>query len=159
MKKVIKKAQDGAKATKPKTKLVKKEIKPTYNRLPMARSYSNQAAGRDENTPATAQDSANYRKGFVKGYKLGPKSEPSKMEKKYMGEDEYTKMGRWEGQNRKAGKSKNGSKITKAKNGKSFPDMNKDGKVTKKDILIGRGVLPKTAKSGAKMKKCKYGCK
>lgn len=29
------------------------------------------------------------------------------------------------------------------KGGKSFPDMNKDGKVTKKDILIGRGVIGK----------------
>jgi len=30
-----------------------------------------------------------------------------------------------------------------AKKGKSFPDLNKDGKVTKKDILIGRGVIGK----------------
>jgi uncharacterized protein with PhoU and TrkA domain len=30
-----------------------------------------------------------------------------------------------------------------AKKGKSFPDMNKDGKVTKKDILIGKGVIGK----------------
>jgi hypothetical protein len=26
---------------------------------------------------------------------------------------------------------------------KSFPDMNKDGKVTKKDILIAKGVITK----------------
>lgn len=38
----------------------------------------------------------------------------------------------------------------KAKNG--F-DLNKDGKTTFKDVLIGRGVLPKTAKKGAKIKK------
>ena len=44
-------------------------------------------------------------------------------------------------------------KMTKAKNGKSFPDLNKDGKITQKDILIGKGVLPKTAKSGAALKK------
>jgi hypothetical protein len=37
----------------------------------------------------------------------------------------------------------------KAKNGKSFPDLNKDGKVTKADILKGRGVI---AKNGAKKK-------
>ena len=37
--------------------------------------------------------------------------------------------------------------------GGSFPDLNKDGKVTKKDVLIGRGVLPKTAKKGAALKK------
>ena len=32
----------------------------------------------------------------------------------------------------------------------SFPDLNKDGKVTQKDILIGRGVIKK--KAGGKMK-------
>jgi hypothetical protein len=31
----------------------------------------------------------------------------------------------------------------KPKSGKSFPDMNKDGKITKKDILMGRGVIGK----------------
>lgn len=41
---------------------------------------------------------------------------------------------------------------TKAKSGGSFPDLNKDGKVTRKDILIGRGVLPKTAQKGKKIK-------
>ena len=58
-------------------------------------------------------------------------------------------------------------KLNKAKSGGSFPDLNKDGKVTKKDVLIGRGVLPKTAKKGTKVGakkmmgggKCKYGCK
>lgn len=49
-----------------------------------------------------------------------------------------------------AKKMKNGGKA------KSFPDLNKDGKVTKADILKGRGVI---AKKGATMKKCKYGCK
>jgi len=52
--------------------------------------------------------------------------------------------------------------------GKSFPDLNKDGKITKADILKGRGVIAKKgvkakakakAKSGVKMGKCKYGCK
>ena len=38
----------------------------------------------------------------------------------------------------------------KAKNGKSFPDLNKDGKITKTDILKGRGVI---AKKGAALKK------
>ena len=46
---------------------------------------------------------------------------------------------------------------SKAKNGKSFPDLNRDGKVTKKDVLIGRGVLPKTAKKGMKVKKAALG--
>ena len=43
------------------------------------------------------------------------------------------------------------------KTGGSFPDLNKDGKVTKKDILIGKGVLPKTAKKGTKIKKAQHG--
>jgi hypothetical protein len=57
---------------------------------------------------------------------------------------------------RQAGLGKYATKtpIKKAKNG--FPDLNKDGKITKADILKGRGVI---AKSGTKMKKCKYGCK
>lgn len=69
--------------------------------------------------------------------------------------------------------SKNLSKLMpkKAKSGGSFPDLSKDGKITQKDILIGKGVLPKkmqyggkaasmkpTMKSGGKMGKCKYGC-
>jgi len=53
---------------------------------------------------------------------------------------------------------KKGGMVKKAKSGGSF-DLNKDGKTTFKDVLIGRGVLPKTAKSGTSMKKCKYGCK
>lgn len=54
--------------------------------------------------------------------------------------------------------------MKKAKNGKSFPDLNKDGKITKADILKGRGVIAKKgasvkkAKAGTSMKKCKYGC-
>jgi hypothetical protein len=48
-------------------------------------------------------------------------------------------------------------KFKKSKDGGSFPDLNKDGKVTKKDVLIGRGVLPKTAKKGVKMKKAQDG--
>ena len=43
----------------------------------------------------------------------------------------------------------------KAKKGGSFPDLNKDGKITKADILKGRGVI---AKKGASIKKCKSGC-
>jgi hypothetical protein len=42
----------------------------------------------------------------------------------------------------------------KAKNGKSFPDLNKDGKITKADILKGRGVI---AKKGMKVKKAQTG--
>ena len=50
---------------------------------------------------------------------------------------------------------KSGGKMKKAKSGGSFPDLNKDGKITKADILKGRGVI---AKSGTKMKtKANYG--
>ena len=41
--------------------------------------------------------------------------------------------------------------IKKAKSGGSFPDLNKDGKVTKADVLVGRGVIK--AKKGAALKK------
>ena len=37
--------------------------------------------------------------------------------------------------------------MIKKKKKKSFPDLNKDGKVTKADVLMGRGVLRKQ-KSG-----------
>jgi hypothetical protein len=53
--------------------------------------------------------------------------------------------------------AKSGKTIKKAKSGGKF-DLNKDGKTTFKDVLIGRGVLPKKAKAGTKMKTCKGGC-
>lgn len=53
-----------------------------------------------------------------------------------------------------SGGAKNGKTMKKAKSGGSFPDLNKDGKITKADILKGRGVI---AKSGAKMKKAQNG--
>ena len=34
------------------------------------------------------------------------------------------------------------------KGGKSFPDLSGDGKVTMKDILMGRGVIPRKGKKG-----------
>ena len=46
---------------------------------------------------------------------------------------------------------------SKAKTGGSFKDLSGDGKITKKDVLIGRGVLPKTAKKGMKVKKAQTG--
>jgi len=48
---------------------------------------------------------------------------------------------------------KYGGKMKKAENGKSFPDLNKDGKITKADILKGRGVIAKKGiKTAKKMK-------
>ena len=49
---------------------------------------------------------------------------------------------------------KNGGKMKKAKNGAKFPDLNKDGKVTRADILKGRGVI---AKNGKPVKKAALG--
>jgi len=43
----------------------------------------------------------------------------------------------------------------KAEKGGSFPDLNKDGKITKADILKGRGVI---AKKGAKVTKGCMSC-
>ena len=56
------------------------------------------------------------------------------------------------------GSAKSGTTMKKAKSGAKF-DLNKDGKTTFKDVLIGRGVLPKNAKSGGKMKKAQIGSK
>ena len=50
---------------------------------------------------------------------------------------------------KKYAQKKAGGKIKKAKSGGSFPDLNKDGKITKADILKGRGVI----KNGAALKK------
>jgi|TARA_B100000282_G_scaffold78215_1_gene54151 hypothetical protein len=46
----------------------------------------------------------------------------------------------------------NKKKMTKKK---SFPDLNKDGKITRADILKGRGVKLKNKKTTAKKKKKK----
>jgi hypothetical protein len=43
-------------------------------------------------------------------------------------------------------------KMMVKKKKKSFPDMSGDGKITKKDILIARGVIKKP-KSGTKKKR------
>ena len=42
--------------------------------------------------------------------------------------------------------TKTGKMVKKKKNKKSFPDMSGDGKVTKKDILMARGVIKKGKK-------------
>ena len=44
-------------------------------------------------------------------------------------------------------------KRTMLKKGSKFPDLKKDGKVTKADILMGRGVIGKKKKKKDKMKK------
>lgn len=68
--------------------------KPTYVNLGLARTATNNAAGRDTNTPATAKDSADYRKGYAMGLK-GKKV--SAVENKYQGKNQYVEKGNWEG--------------------------------------------------------------
>ena len=51
---------------------------------------------------------------------------------------------------------KSSSVSSRLKKGGSFPDLNKDGKITKADILKGRGVI---AKKGMKVKKAQDGVK
>lgn len=164
----IKKAQLG---TKQKPKPI---TGPTWVNLRMAKDKSGTEG------PTTRQDSLDYKRGWERGLKG---SKPSSMEKKYQPENEFEKMGRWEGQNK--GKK---TPVKKAKSGGKFPDLNKDGKITKADILKGRGVIAKKGasvkkaqsgiavilkgkktakpnpakkamKAGGKMTKCKYGCK
>lgn len=48
---------------------------------------------------------------------------------------------------------KKGGPVAKAKSGKSFPDLNKDGKLSYADILKGRGVI----KNGRSLKKARGG--
>lgn len=55
----------------------------------------------------------------------------------------------------KAKEMKKGGAIKKAKSGGSFPDLNKDGKITKADVLVGRGVIK--AKKGKTVKKAQLG--
>lgn len=55
---------------------------------------------------------------------------------------------------KKAPKAMYGKTVKKAKDG-AFPDLNKDGKITKADILKGRGVI---AKKGAKVAKKAMPC-
>jgi|TARA_R100001443_G_scaffold26811_1_gene40121 hypothetical protein len=43
--------------------------------------------------------------------------------------------------------------------GKKFPDLNKDGKITKADILMGRGVIKKKKKKKTSKKKTKKNTK
>ncbi len=163
--KTIKKAQNGTvakdKTVVKKTVMKKQELaqKPTYKNLSMAVDVDERVTpSRGSKTP-TKQDSLDYASGFKKGLSR----------KKDLFENTVGRSGRWEGENtpkKYIGKKKNGGSV-KAKNGKSFPDLNKDGKVTKADILKGRGVIAKkgatikkaTMKSGGTMKKCKYGCK
>lgn len=79
--------------------------------------------------------------------KVAPKYVPTAKEKKNL--EDATQMKNMRPTGPTSGR-------VKAKNGKSFPDLNKDGKVTKADILKGRGVI---AKKGMTVKKAQDGAK
>jgi len=128
----MKKAQAGKKVVK----------KPTYKNLRMGVAAASKTEGRDYTEKATKQDSINYVRGFNRGLRKDKETRNDL--------DEVEKMGRWEGLNTK----KSGGPVKKAKSGGSFPDLNKDGKVTRADILKGRGVI---AKKGATIKKAQMG--
>jgi hypothetical protein len=103
-----------------------------------------------------AQRGKNVPKGMVESEMFPGKMIPAS--KSNYENKSYSKM-------LESGKSKPKAVVPKkkAKSGGSFPDLNKDGKITKADILKGRGVIKNggkmKAKGGMKMGKCKYGCK
>tara|TARA_B110000977_G_scaffold78481_1_gene105582 strand:+ start:75 stop:356 length:282 start_codon:yes stop_codon:yes gene_type:complete len=73
-----------------------KKKTPTYKNFSMANQARNNAKGVPTERPATRRDSTQYKRGYQMGLK-GLK--PSAVQKKYQGETEFEKMGRWEGQN------------------------------------------------------------
>ena len=86
--------------------------------------------------------------------KLGPTIRPmiesilkKSLDNKTLSQDAYDKAIR---KLDLAEKKKKGGQMKKKKK-KKFPDLNNDGKVTMKDVLIGRGVIKK-AKVGMQMK-------
>jgi hypothetical protein len=152
--KTIKKAQNGV-AKKPAVKVVEKKTTVTAKPKTVSQRVGD----------VTLRDVKNAGEDALQIATLGGYG---KVKKALGGEYKYKKIG----------EKKNGGMMKKAKNGKSFPDLNKDGKITKADILKGRGVIAKKGatvkkaqyggkaasmvppmKSGGSMKKCKYGCK
>ena len=143
VKKSIKKAKDGEQVPNP-----------SYKNLRMGVNAKNsQGLGYVKESKPTSKDSADYRAGYIIGIK-GGKASP--------GEGPVQKMGRWEGQN-----AKKPAPVNKAKAGASLKPV---APAKKKSL----GKLPEAvrhqmgyqkdggkvkAKSGASMKKCKYGCK
>ena len=94
-----------------------------------------------------AQKGAGVPKGYVRGEMSGKLIKESVQKKRTA--DMAKDLDKGLAARKKAApkKMKNG--------GKSFPDLNKDGKVTKADILVGRGVIK--AKKGVKVKKAETG--
>ena len=69
----------------------KKYIEPKYTLFAQARNANNRVMDVPTNTPATAKDSADYKHGFNLGLKGG---NLDKFES-----NEFSRKGRWEGQN------------------------------------------------------------
>jgi len=100
----IKKAQKGA-------------ITPTYKNLRMGvRNENYQMTGENRDIKPTSLDSANYRRGFIRGLQGG---------KEYPNERNVEKMGRWEGQNAAKTKKKMQAGGTTKSTGKA-PDKKGD---------------------------------
>ena len=103
----------------------------------------NPALGDERRRKADSTARADWKKAadFERAYH---KKEGNIIEDRPSGSTKYTVVAK------KKGEMKSGGKMKKYKSGGSFPDLNKDGKVTKADILKGRGVI---AKKGAMIKK------
>lgn len=126
--------------------------------------------------------------------KVSPGNYPPIVKRRVIGSDEepyrssprkggptYQSPASFELEKKTEAQAKRGVKVKRMKTGgKSFPDLNKDGRISKADVLVGRGVIkakrgasaPKkkakagmsisklsNLKSGGSKKKCKYGCK
>jgi hypothetical protein len=154
--KKIKKAEDGVKAqSKPKPR------KPmlNYDRLQQGvdANDSEGGYGRSGRTPSSA-DSAFYRAGYSRGIRGG---------KEYPNEPNVQRMGRWEGQNdaKAIKEAKAKTAVSKKKDGGSLKAVPADKKGLKGLPTAVRNKMgfqkdggKMKAKSGAKMKTCKYGC-
>jgi hypothetical protein len=104
-------------------------------------------------------------KGYVRGEMTGrlmPISERRKREKEMAESLNEFRFGTKNPAAKPAPVKKAPAKKNMKSGGKSFPDLTGDGKVTKADILKGRGVIKSGGKvkmkRGGAMKKCKYGC-
>ena len=71
---------------------------PTWKNFAMANQARNKSEGIPTQRPATKRDSTEYKRGYEMGLK---RLKPSSLQKKFQGETEFEKMGRWEGQNKK----------------------------------------------------------
>jgi hypothetical protein len=144
--------------SKYKTDSFGKEIKRTTNPVSMGRAKRNVRRKLGSDAPEAMKKG-----GVVKAQngiitkRLGKNGEDTlEMTSEYAKKLEYSKKKNELMNKFKKAKTELDTKPKKkAKSGGSFPDLNKDGKVTKKDVLIGRGVIK--AKKGASIRKAGLG--